>query len=135
MDLAAGAKADVLIVDDNAAFAEFVRDAAEYCGRSAVVITNSTNFMEQCRVVRPRTVVLDIEMPDINGFQLAQWLGEFEAELAEPVQLVIVSGKGIDVLRLGGSVAEISGLQNVNLLTKPIELASLIQIFRGERTG
>ncbi len=122
-------KADVLIVDDNESFAGYVRDAAEQCGRSAFVLTNPVEFKERCKALRPKIVVLDLAMPQINGFQLAQWLGDFVVDHAQPIQLVIVSGGGPDFLRLGRSVAAISGLQDVKLLTKPIEFASLARIF------
>ncbi|MDE2578241.1 MAG: response regulator [Hyphomicrobiales bacterium] len=122
-------KMDALVLDDNPEFAEFVRATGEKCGLRASIATDARHFKELLKTARPRVIVLDIEMPEMNGLQLAQWLGACVEDWERPVQLVIVSGKGIETLRLARSVAEISGFQNVKLISKPIEFATLAQIF------
>jgi CheY-like chemotaxis protein len=78
----------VLVVDDNADFAEFVKSAAEMLGLHAVTLMDSNRFRELFETLSPDILVLDMVMPGIEGTEIVDWLAERKA----PVRIVIVSG-------------------------------------------
>ena len=121
---------DILVIDDNEAFTKFVGDVAEGCGLRAALLTDPSLFKERMQETAAPIVIMDIDMPGLSGLQLAQWLGEFARAEKIEVQLVLVSGHREETIRLCKSVASISGLRNVEALSKPVELAVLAQLLR-----
>lgn len=117
---------DVLIVDDNADFAEFVRQVVISEKMTAAVLLDSTKFESMFRTHRPNIVVLDIEMPGASGMQLAQWLGNYTSERGLEVALLIISGFGADVIGICGAVADLAGIEVVRGLSKPVERSTLV---------
>ncbi len=118
----------VLVMDDNVDFAEFVCEVARHNNFNATAISNPKQFEERCTAIRPEIVVLDIQMPGIDGLQLAQWLGDFMLAKQLEVRLVILSGRGEDAIQLCKSVAAISGIHEVQTLSKPVEFATLSKV-------
>ncbi len=118
----------VLIMDDNAEFADFVCEVARYNDFNATAISNPRQFEERCAAFRPEIVVLDIQMPGVDGLQLAQWLGDYMHAKQHDVSLVILSGRGEEAIQLCKSVAAISGIKDVQTLTKPVEFATLSKV-------
>lgn len=86
----------VLIVDDHDGFRRDVRalltaegfqvvgEAAD--GRSAII--------EAARL-HPRLVLLDVQLPDVDGFEVAVRL----AETADPPAVVLISSRGVSAFR------------------------------------
>lgn len=118
-------RTDILIVDDNADFADFVRQVAASERMSAEIILNSADFEEAFKRLKPRIVVLDIEMPGIGGMQLAQWLGGYASEHNLEVAVLIISGFGRDAIRICRAVADLAGIDIVRGLSKPVEFSTL----------
>jgi len=132
LDRAAGkAAAAVLIMDDSPEFVDFVREVVELCGHQPTTVTNPSKFKETCVAVKPRVVVLDIHMPELDGMHLTQWLGEFAEAYNLEVRLIIVSGRGEDTIQLCKSVAAMSGFNDVRAFNKPIEVATLSNALGG----
>lgn len=67
----------VLVVDDNVDFAEFVCEVVRSNGFNAAAISDPRRFEERCAAVRPEIVILDIQMPGVDGLKIAQWLGDY----------------------------------------------------------
>lgn len=121
----------VLVMDDNADFADFVCEVARYSDFNATAISNPKEFEQRCAAFRPEIVVLDIQMPGVDGLQIAQWLGDYMHTSQQDVRLVILSGRGEEAIQLCKSVAAISGVQEVQTLTKPVEFATLSKVLLG----
>lgn len=121
----------VLIMDDSAEFAEFVQEVVELCGHVATTVTQPSHFKGICVALKPRVVILDIHMPDLDGMHLTQWLGEFAEAYDLDVRLIIVSGRGEDVIQLCKSVAAMSGFSDVQAYNKPVEVATLVKALSG----
>lgn len=126
---------DVLVVDDDPEFAEYVVAVASEIGLHPEFVVDPTQFATRCEALRPRIVVLDIEMPAISGLQLAQWLGEFSRSSDIDIRLIVLSGRGEEVIRLCQSVGAISGLRDIVALAKPVEFTVLAEAFRGQRAA
>jgi CheY-like chemotaxis protein len=112
----------VLVVDDNADFAEFVKSAAEMLGLHAVTLMDSSRFRELFETLSPDILVLDMVMPGIEGTEIVDWLAERKA----PVRIVIVSGFNPLYSKTARTLAEAKGLGAVTTLRKPVRLAEML---------
>lgn len=123
---------DVLAVDDDPEFAGYVAGVAKEIGLKAEAVTDPAQFAARCEKLHPLIVVLDIEMPSISGLQLAQWLGEHSRSTGIEVRLIVLSGRGEEMIRLCQSVGAISGLRDIIALAKPVEFSVLAQALKGK---
>lgn len=81
----------VLIVDDNAEFRGLARELLEHVGYTVVgEVGDGTTALAAFHALRPAIVLLDIQLPDIDGFQVADLLA---AEAAAPI-IVLISSRG-----------------------------------------
>lgn len=112
----------VLVVDDNADFAEFVKSAAEMLSFRALTLTDSSRFQEMFETVSPDILVLDMVMPGIEGTEIVDWLAERKA----PIKVIIVSGYNPLYSKIARTLAEAKGLGAVTTLRKPVRLAEML---------
>jgi PAS domain S-box-containing protein len=128
--LAADAGLKILVVDDN-------RDAADTCamlleasGHHVQTAYTGRQALELARTFRPHALLLDIGLPDIDGYQLAQQIRA--APWGRSAVLVAVTGWGQEQDRLRAITAGFD-----QHLVKPISaetVDSLLQsLARGER--
>jgi CheY-like chemotaxis protein len=61
----------ILVVDDNADVAEGLREILESAGHTAVVATGSVQALALGSAVAPDVVISDIELPVMDGYELA----------------------------------------------------------------
>src|SRR5207302_10043861 len=64
----------VLVVDDEAGIVEFVATALRYEGFDVAVADDGRSALEQVTSFRPEPVVLDVVLPDLDGFEVARRL-------------------------------------------------------------
>src|SRR3954465_14071503 len=64
----------VLIVEDNLLNLRFFRDLLEHHGYSTLKATQGGAGIELARQQRPDLIVLDIQLPDISGMEVARQL-------------------------------------------------------------
>lgn len=126
---------DVLIIDDDPEFSKFVVGVAESVGLSVVSLKSSLDFKAEFEAHYPRVVVLDIAMPGVDGVQIAQWLGQQHTQQGWTGRVILVTGYGVDFIRLCSSIAALSGLDKVHGLSKPIEHGALALALLGDGDG
>ena len=81
----------VLIVDDHQGFREGARALLEADGFDVLgEAADGASAIEQARRLRPQVVLLDVQLPGIDGFEVAERLA---AEPAAPA-VVLVSSRG-----------------------------------------
>jgi DNA-binding response OmpR family regulator len=68
---AAGA-VPVVIVDDNVDAAETLGDAMEMLGYQPMIAHSGSHALQAMEAALPRAAVLDIGLPDMNGYELAK---------------------------------------------------------------
>ena len=76
--------AAILIVDDHSGFRAFARAMLEAAGFTVAEAATGAEATEAASRIRPRLVLLDIQLPDLDGFEVARRL------TAEPGGPVIV---------------------------------------------
>jgi DNA-binding NtrC family response regulator len=116
-----GTQAALLIVDDEQQFADFVSNVAEDIGLRPVVSTKAEDFKRLYTQESVCGIVLDVVMPDTDGIELVQWLGE--RRCASPI--IIVSGYDPTYTRMMQTIGESKGLLIHKVLSKPIDLDEL----------
>ena len=66
--------ASILIVDDHDGFRTFARGMLEAAGFTVAEAATGAEATEAARAVRPGLVLLDIQLPDFDGFEVARRL-------------------------------------------------------------
>jgi CheY-like chemotaxis protein len=100
--------APVLVVDDDAALRELLRRILEGAGYTVVEAENGRVALERLRTMAPGVILLDLMMPEMDGFEFVAEVRRHEAWRAIPI--VVVTAKELtaeDRQRLNGYVERI----------------------------
>ena len=86
----------VLIVDDHEGFRRTARSLLEADGFEVVgEATDGASAIAEAARLRPRLVLLDIQLPDLDGFEVAAQL----AKAADPPAVVLTSSRNASSYR------------------------------------
>ncbi|MEL7420049.1 MAG: response regulator [Cyanobacteria bacterium J06555_3] len=66
--------ASILIVDDDDIFLNTIRSVLEPWGMKLTTLESPSDFWQMLQLTKPDLVILDVEMPEINGIELCQIL-------------------------------------------------------------
>jgi DNA-binding response OmpR family regulator len=66
--------AKIMVIDDDEDFTNLYKTALDATGFEASVVNQSTVAVEMAYLVQPDVFVIDLMMPDIDGFQLCRML-------------------------------------------------------------
>jgi len=117
----------ILIVDDNADLAEGLRDTLADEGHIAVAATGPAQALSLASSVAPDIVITDIELPIMNGYELASRLRALP-QLADCLFIAVTGyGQSHDPHQ-----SRASGFQHH--LVKPVDMHRLLTIV-AERAG
>jgi CheY-like chemotaxis protein len=94
--------AAILIVDDHDGFRAFARSMLEAAGFTVAEAATGTEATEAARTVRPGLVLLDIQLPDFDGFEVARRLAADPAGGSAPVVVLTSTREASDY---GGRIA------------------------------
>jgi CheY-like chemotaxis protein len=100
--------ATVLVVEDDVETREVVQRLLEKAGIQVMVAENGRLALERLAEGQPGLILLDLMMPEMDGFQFIDHVRQHEAWRAIPI--VVVTAKDLtaaDRLRLNGYVADI----------------------------
>jgi DNA-binding response OmpR family regulator len=118
----------LLVVDDEADFANFVREFADRYGFDVATAENGDVARQCFREFSPDIILLDVIMPHVDGIEFIDWLG---AEGVN-VRLIVVTGFNPKYGQLAEKLAEARGFSSVAVLTKPVRAATLLKALRGD---
>ena len=79
----------ILIADDERDICEAVRKIVERAGHTCFAVLDGARAMEAFERERPDVVILDVMMPEVNGFELCRQLRERDAR----VPIIMLSAK------------------------------------------
>jgi CheY-like chemotaxis protein len=111
-----------MVVDDNADFADTLATLLRTLGHEVRVSHDPLDAIRQAKDFKPEFAFLDIGMPVMNGYELAQRL-RADPETAQAV-LIAATGYGQDADRQRASMAGFD-----RHVVKPVELMTIEAIF------
>jgi diguanylate cyclase (GGDEF)-like protein len=68
------AEAKILVVDDDRMFLKLLRVILEPWGLQVTTLSSPLNFWEQLEAVKPDLLILDVNLPELDGIELCQTL-------------------------------------------------------------
>ncbi len=110
----------ILLVDDEVSVLELIRTTLETCGYVIDTAPTSQEAMEKVRNNEYGMVILDLLLPDMNGFLLSQEIRRLRPSLGN--RILFISG-----ILFGQSTIDQLGSVGAGFLSKPFQLRALIE--------
>ncbi|RED51618.1 EAL domain-containing response regulator [Aestuariispira insulae] len=118
----------LVCIDDEADVRQFICDAAEMAGFETRQSCDADRFMEICEEFDPNIVVIDLQMPDVDGVELLRHLAQQHVKY----QILLVSGVDTRILDTACRLGEDLGLPMIGWVQKPIALKKLENLISGK---
>jgi DNA-binding response OmpR family regulator len=123
----------ILVIDDEVSFGMLVKKNLELSGDFKIEIASSGSAgISMVPVIKPHLIILDILMPDMDGFQVMEKLKKGRASSSVPV--IVLSARGDDATR-----EKVLSKGARAFLAKPIDAAVLREkirkVLRGVKKG
>ncbi len=115
----------VLLVEDNDANRMLLSDCLNFCGYQVKGLPSGSKFFSTVETFRPNLVVLDLKLPDIDGFLLLEKMQQNSHTAKIPV--IVVSG-----LAFKSDCERAIHLGARRYFVKPVILTELIQAIEKE---
>jgi len=118
----------ILIVEDNESLARMVKMSLESMGYTAHTETQGKSALTYVAERQPDLVILDINLPDCSGLQVARELRRLHHPWAIPILMLTINDKPVDQLKGFAHGADA-------YLTKPFnstELLETVALLMGE---
>jgi DNA-binding response OmpR family regulator len=110
----------VLVVDDEQRMAKFIRLNLEHDGFRVVEAFTGTQAMNRLRTSLPDLILLDVMLPDLDGFEVLKMIRSIS-----PVPVIMVTAKGEEEERIHG--LELGADDYVTKPFSPRELVSRVR--------
>ena len=113
----------ILVVDDEPDFVELVTYGLEANGFSCSSAANGMLGLDMARRLRPSALVLDVMLPDLDGFSICEMIRKQPGLSSMPVLLLTC---------LGGTLPRLNGISSGadEYLVKPLKIPLLIDRIR-----
>jgi DNA-binding NarL/FixJ family response regulator len=109
----------VLIVDDDEAFVSCVRTVLERAGYSTLTAASGEEALKLAQEETPRVVLLDIQLPDLNGYEVC---GALRDRLGQRAAITFVSGVRTEPIDVSSGLL----LGADDYIVKPFEPSELV---------
>jgi len=124
----------VLVIDDEAPIRLLCRVNLEAEGMEVLEAADGPSGLERARTARPDVILLDVMMPGLDGWQVAEELLDDKTTSGIPIVFLTARAE----LRDRARGLDVGGIDYVTKPFNPIELASLVRnllgrVERGER--
>ena len=109
----------VLVVEDSVSLVEMLKDNLENAGYCVKYAMTGLKAMELLEADRPDIILLDIMLPDMNGYEICHKLKESGTDIITPVLVLSAKDRPMDKilgLKLGAD----------DYMTKPFEIEELL---------
>lgn len=110
----------ILVVDDEIQIRRFLKVSLEASGYRTSEVANGTDAIAQAALLRPDTIILDIQLPDISGLEVLQRVREWSK-----VPVIILSVQDSDKEKIAALDAGAD-----DYLTKPFSVGELLARLR-----
>ncbi len=95
----------LLVIDDEPAICDFVKDVAEEQGFDVATANNFQQFTTAYRSFGPSVIVLDLLLPDVDGIELLRFLAKEECG----ADILLMSGLDQRVLHTASQLGATHG--------------------------
>jgi CheY-like chemotaxis protein len=112
-------ESNILVVDDDADIRRVVGEVLSDEGLRVDTAADGREALQRAEAARPSLVILDITLPILDGYQVADRLRHQYGEV--PILAVTADGRAADKARRVGAFA---------YLRKPFELAELVALVK-----
>jgi two-component system chemotaxis response regulator CheY len=112
-------KPRVLVADDHEVARMLVVQTLEAIGFEVTAVADGRSALESARMVRPDLMLLDVNMPELNGFDLLREVKASPDIQQIPVIMLTASGMSRDI-------AEALAMGAADYITKPFSPAELL---------
>jgi DNA-binding response OmpR family regulator len=124
----------VLVIDDEAPIRLLCRVNLEAEGMEVLEASDGPTGLEQARAADPDVILLDVMMPGLDGWQVAEQLLEDDTTRSIPIVFLTARAEFRDRAR----GLDLGGIDYVTKPFNPLELAPLVEdmlarVGRGER--
>jgi twitching motility two-component system response regulator PilH len=88
--------AKILIVDDSPTQVALMQAAVTEAGHTAVVVNDGESALKIAPTEKPALILLDVVMPNVDGFQVCRKLRKLPEIASTPILLVTSKGQDTD---------------------------------------
>lgn len=113
----------VLIVDDDIRICRSIKRVADRLGIDTVMTDKAELFMSAYIDNKPNVILMDLQMPGMDGVELLRFLSDQESLAA----IILVSGMDKSVIETTTELGRSLGLNMAGYLRKPIEIDEVIE--------
>jgi DNA-binding NarL/FixJ family response regulator len=114
-----GSGGAILVVDDDGGFARFLSGLLQSLGYRTTELANGADVLPTAAAERPALVILDVHLPDLNGYEVCRELRE---RYGDSIGILFVSGERTDPMdRTAGLL-----LGANDYMLKPVDPSELI---------
>ena len=110
---------DVVLVDDDAGFREFIKDALEWAGYKTFEFATAEEALPKVEQLRPALVLADVHLPGISGFELCH---QIRSAYGDDLRLILVSGERTEPFDRAAGIS----LGADDYMTKPVDPGELV---------
>lgn len=111
----------LLVADDEPDICDIVAEVAEYLGFQVAAVHEATEFESVYRKHQPHVVVLDLNMPRVDGIELLRFIAGERHDTA----VLLMSGVDRRTLASAERLGTTHGLRMLGALQKPIQITTL----------
>lgn len=112
-------KPKILVVDDVADYVEMIQDRLERIGYEVDTATNGRDGLEKAIASKPDLILLDVNMPLMDGHEMLEHLRMNQTLKTTPVVMVTMLSEAHDI-----ATASIHGISDY--IVKPFNLVELV---------
>ncbi len=114
--------AKILVVDDELLLRVMLKDALEGAGHAVVLAENGRVAMDRAKADRPDLILMDIMMPDLDGYDTCKLMKADPALTGLPVILISATAEPRSVVDRAKQVGAVA------VLSKPVPVDKLQQV-------
>ena len=119
--MAQDSKTKILVVDDEPDAVEFVRTVMEVAGYDVIDASNGVEGIEKARAEKPALVILDVQMPEKDGFST---FADMQADpQLKDIPVVMLTGVGAltGISFSASDMGEYLGEEPAAYIEKPVD--------------
>ena len=114
------AKARILVVEDEPDLLSTIQTRLEWCDCEVITAANGKEGLEKAAEENPDVILLDINMPVMNGYEMLERIKEYQELKDIPIIMVTVMCEPHDITKaLAYGVSDYA--------TKPLDFTELMQ--------